>query len=1053
MTRWSRVLGLWVVVLVSTGSLLRLSAQTQSPAPAKPDYSKEPSIIESYHTVARFENDGTSTTEVAVRVRVQSDAGVQQYGLLTFGYNSDNQNLKIEYVRVRKPDGRMIPTPAGAVQEVTSDISRAAPMYSDYREKHVAVQNLNAGDLLEYKIQVKTRTPLIPGQFWFDYNFITADIVLDEKLQVDIPKDRQVVVQSPALKPTIKEAGDRRVYTWQTANREHQPPKQVLPGHLPPPSVEISTFQTWSDIGRWWGNLERQEDKPTPEIRAKAEELTQGAKTDAEKLHAIYKYVAEQFRYISISFGIGRYQPHAASEILQNEYGDCKDKQTLLAALLQAVGLKAYPALMNSTNELDPGVPSPGQFDHVISVVPLGQKLVWLDTTTEVAPLGLLISNLRDKQALIIPDDKPAYLAKTPANPPFQCFVDFQIDGKLSKEGTLQAEIQRTAQGDTGLLWRLIFRNVSQSQWEKAVQTISNLLGFGGTVSNVTAISPDDIDHPFHYAYDYTRKNYSDWANGRIQPALPGFGLPELKETKKESPHPVFLQSQEFLSTSKIELPKGYTPQLPKAVNINFDFAEYHSTYAFKDDILTAQRDLIIKTPEVPVSRRKDYLALQHAVSSDEEQYIALTGPQASVPSANPEALKVLAQAEQAFQLQDLAAAQDSLQQALRLDPNLERAWVGMAVVHFARNENEEGLAALHKAIALNPKDSMPYQVMARVLKHFGRTQEAIETLRELLKQVPDQREAQVELGSMLLDQKNYSEAVQLLEAAVKSDPASPTIQLNLARAYAASGDIGKAMDAFKKAADLDPSSHVWITAAQALSKYDQSLPEAQRFAETEVKADEDKASKLGLDAGGADLSLMADLASDWGALGWIYSREGNFAGARKYLEAAWNLSQDPKIGSHLARLYEKMGKRQAAIRMYASVISVAPLSSTDIRRRLRGVLGSDEKVEAAVTVAAGEASQERRVKLGKITKVEGNAEFYVLFSPGPKVDAVKFISGRKQFQSASKAISSAKFQILFPDSNPVKLLRRGIMVCPGPMFGCNFTLITVTLRNRYFAY
>ena len=128
-------------------------------------------------------------------------------------------------------------------------------------------------------------------------------------------------------------------------------------------------------MGRWYGSLQQERIKPTPEIRAKAAELTKGASDDDAKLRAIYKYVSTEFRYIGIAFGIGRYQPHAAAEVLSNQYGDCKDKHTLFASLLDAVGIKAYPALISSSQEIDPDVPSPGQFDHVIGVVPHGSGL------------------------------------------------------------------------------------------------------------------------------------------------------------------------------------------------------------------------------------------------------------------------------------------------------------------------------------------------------------------------------------------------------------------------------------------------------------------------------------------------------------------------------------------------------------------------------------------------------------------------------------------------------------------------------------------------------
>jgi transglutaminase-like putative cysteine protease len=134
--------------------------------------------------------------------------------------------------------------------------------------------------------------------------------------------------------------------------------------------VEISSFTNWEDVGRWYWNLQKDRIEPTPAIRAKAAELTKGMTDDAAKLRALYSFVSTQYRYIGIAFGIGRYQPHAADDVLTNNYGDCKDKHTLLASLLQASGITLYPALISSSFKLDSDVPSPAQFDHVIGYLP-----------------------------------------------------------------------------------------------------------------------------------------------------------------------------------------------------------------------------------------------------------------------------------------------------------------------------------------------------------------------------------------------------------------------------------------------------------------------------------------------------------------------------------------------------------------------------------------------------------------------------------------------------------------------------------------------------------
>src|SRR6201993_4328937 len=160
---------------------------------------------------------------------------------------------------------------------------------------------------------------------------------------------------------------------------------------------------------------------PSPEVRTKAEELTKGLNTDLEKTEALYDYVSKNFRYVSLSLGLGRYQPHSASDVLHDQYGDCKDKHTLLASLLEAEGLHADSVLINSSRKLDPDVPSPSQFDHVITMLPMGKQEVWMDTTSEVAPFRLLAYTLRNKQALVIPPDVPPskvapHLEETPSD-------------------------------------------------------------------------------------------------------------------------------------------------------------------------------------------------------------------------------------------------------------------------------------------------------------------------------------------------------------------------------------------------------------------------------------------------------------------------------------------------------------------------------------------------------------------------------------------------------------------------------------------------------------
>src|SRR5271166_1702005 len=186
-------------------------------------YSQESFVIEQMHSRYRFEADGTGRREVTARIRVQSEAGVQQWGQLQEGYNSANERVEIPYVRVLKQDGSVVKAGDDAVQDLSAPIEREAPVYTDYRQKHITVPGLRPGEVLEYDMVTVIHTPLAAGQFWAEYEFDKNNINLDEELNVDVPSDRELKLKSkPGMDPKITEANGRRTYHWTSSHLERE---------------------------------------------------------------------------------------------------------------------------------------------------------------------------------------------------------------------------------------------------------------------------------------------------------------------------------------------------------------------------------------------------------------------------------------------------------------------------------------------------------------------------------------------------------------------------------------------------------------------------------------------------------------------------------------------------------------------------------------------------------------------------------------------------------------------------------------------------------------
>ena len=1026
------------------------------------DYSQESFVVEQMHSTYRFENDGTGRKEVVARIRVQSEAGVQQWGQLQFGYNSANERVEIPYVRVIKEDGSVVKAGDDAVQDLSAPVEHEAPVYTDYRQKHITVPGLRPGEILEYDLVTVIHTPLAAGQFWTEYGFDKNNIVLDESVDVDVPANRAIKLKNkPGLDPKITEANGRRIYHWTSShlqrededNSDKKKKKKPRPDD-DRPDIQLTTFESWEQIGRWYASLEKDRRVPTPEVRAKAAELTKGLNTDLEKTEALYDYVSKNFRYVSLSLGVGRYQPHAASDVLANQYGDCKDKHTLLASLLEAEGLHADSVLINSSRKLDPDIPSPSQFDHVITMLPLGKEEVWMDTTAEVGPFRLLAYSLRNKQALLIPPADPPspvapHLVQTPADTPMPDTEASEITGKINDIGKLEAHVRYEFRGDEELLLRSVFRRVPEANWQRVVENINASLG--GEITNLKVSDPAATREPFTMSYDVSKVNFFDWSKKRADILLPlvQFSLPEIDEDDTDADSEPFKLGPKATYSYNItlKLPANYTAHAPLAFSLKRDYAEYDATYKVEGNVFTAGRKLTMREDELPTSRAADYASFRRAVGADLAQQLSVDSTVAGdpVPPADMKADDLADSGRAAMVSGNLPVAIALLKRATEVDPKNKYAWNNLGLAYFAMRQDDQAIHAFEKQIEINPYDEYAYNNLGRVYWNERKYDEAVKAFNKQLENNPLDKSAHGNLGVMYAEWHKYSDAVPELEKAASLTPEDPQLQVTLGDAYLNLGQDDKALAAFDHAIELSATPLVWNNIAYQLSLKKAHLDRAQQYAESAVSATAAALRNLSLDRlTQQDLPLVSSLVAYWDTLGWVHFAEGDLDQAEKYVAAAWVLGHHGEVGDHLGQIYEKRGEKELAVRTYAlSMNGLRPTPET--RERLASLAGGDAKADAAVKSYKDELQHLSTIDLGKATQT-GNADFFILLSGGAgsqaKVDAVKFISGDEKLKSYSEALRTADYHLNFPDNTPLKVLRRGTLSCSMTSSKCEFVLI-----------
>jgi tetratricopeptide (TPR) repeat protein len=1028
--------------------------KTQAPDQKQADYSQEAFVIEQLKTSYRFEKDGTGLREQSLRVKIQTEAGVENFGQLVFPYSSGNEKLEIERVSVRKADGGVVTASDSNIQDLTTPISRQSPVYTDLRQKHVTVPGLRPGDLLEYHVVWRITAPLAANHFWFEHDFLKSDLILlDEGLEVNIPQDSVVKLKTePGLDPAVKEQNGRRLYTWKHSNLQRKKKDDKYDkedaekddsDEPKPPQIQMTTFKSWDEVGQWYGVLQRERVMPDEKIRAKVAEQLRGLNGDLEKIEALYNYVAKNFRYVSLSFGQGRYQPHAAAEVLANQYGDCKDKHTLLASMLTAAGMRAHSALINSSRKIDPDIPSPAQFDHVITAIPLGKETLWVDTTTEVAPFRLLAPSLRKKQALLIPESGTARLETTPADLPFSSKELVEIEGKVNDLGAITGHSHFTLRGDSELYFRLMFRKTPKADWNRLGDYLSYASGLRAEISEVIPSEPGTTDKPFELEYDFSKTDFLEWSDKKtaLRIPLPSLRLPYADEEKQESSKPIDLgAATEITYRLKISMPAKYRMRLPVPVKVTRDYADYQSSYKLEGNTLIVERALRVRQSEIPASRTQDYLAFRASAQADETQTLSVEADVAGSPSI-PDSLKtedLVKAADTAVNNHKYELAEEMLKRVLAKEPKHKSARRQLGYALFAQRKYAAAAEAVQEQTKLNPFDNYAYNLLGRIFWAQQKYEEAETAFRKQIEITPLDKWAHGNLGLMLVEWRKYKEAAPELEQGITLNPDQEhQYQINLGRAYLNLGEVDKAAAAFEKAVKLAPDPNTRNEVAYALSLSDIQLDKAQEYAESAVTEIGAKLRNAGLERlTPQNFAEVSSLGAYWDTLGWVHFKKGNLDIAEKYVRAAWLLAQHSEVGDHLGQISEKRGLKEEAIRWY-SLAAVVRRPTPDAREHLALLVGKD-KIEPHLNKAKESLTDFSIVKLGPLLKNEKEkleAEFYVLFVPGAsrtaQVADVKFIRGSEKLRPMAAALKGAKFRMTFPDETATKVIRRGTLVCP----------------------
>lgn len=201
-------------------------------------------------------------------------------------------------------------------------------------------------------------------------------------------------------------------------------------------------MKDWVNYGLWVKELLKGRDQLSPDFVVKLKEMTQGAKTEREKIKILYEYMQKNTRYVSIQLGIGGFQPMPASEVAKVNFGDCKALTNYLKAMLNAIGIPSnYCEISLSRKRFTTDFFSPSQTNHAILMVPQKSDTIWVECTNQSLPFGYIHQDIAGNDALVI-SDKGGTICRLPSYKDNQNMQKSIIDLSVKEDGSVSGTIR-----------------------------------------------------------------------------------------------------------------------------------------------------------------------------------------------------------------------------------------------------------------------------------------------------------------------------------------------------------------------------------------------------------------------------------------------------------------------------------------------------------------------------------------------------------------------------------------------------------------------------------
>ena len=581
------------------------AAQLVRTFPVRAEASEDSETLADLVVTRVFANGLSSRTRQLV-VRALTARGVEQARAQSVQFSPDSQVVRVERARILRKDGTVIESKSEGERSLSEPWYG---LYYDLRARVVAFPQLEPGDTLELVTRLDDAGTNFFADYFGDFAYLqgtTSRRIADYVLLG--PPGRTFYAAASPLPGLVHEekklSDGGQVLRWTAHDVPRVVPEPSMPGSSELFAwVHVSTYKDWDSVGRFYWGLVKDQLKVTDDVRKAAEEATRGipAADEAARIRAVYDFVVTRTRYVGLEFGINSFKPYPVETILNRRFGDCKDKASLMHAMLEAIGIDSRLALlrMKRLGGIDDHPASLAVFNHAILYVP--KYDLFLDGTAEFHGSGELPEDDRGAEALIVEPTadgaKGSRFLRTPFARPQDNVDQREARIELSADGSAHLTLSGSARGSWTADARRAFEPADQRR-VRAEEVLTRGSWPGVKVTQAEVSDPHDIEAPFRSRIVADAPAFASALGGRLR--FSPFGRrPSFVETwaslsRRALPVQLpFPQRTEL--TARVALPRGFVAALPEGSEESGPQGSWSVRYGREDGQVVARLSLELR--------------------------------------------------------------------------------------------------------------------------------------------------------------------------------------------------------------------------------------------------------------------------------------------------------------------------------------------------------------------------------------------------------------------------------------------------------------------------